>query len=57
MHFVPLPSREIISDTYWTRFTLLGQSIGSIALAWEGLCGQDGLWGDVFIGQLLKFRG
>lgn len=50
MHFVPLPSREIISDTYWKRFTLLGQSVGSIALAWEGLCGEDGLWGDAFIG-------
>lgn len=50
--FVPLPSRHLISDTYWKRFTLLGQSLGSVYLAFEGLCGKDGVWGDMFIGKL-----
>ena len=48
--FIPLPSRELISDDYWSHFTLLGQSVGSLILAWEGLCGADGLWGDIFLG-------
>ncbi|WWD21459.1 hypothetical protein CI109_105944 [Kwoniella shandongensis] len=52
LHFIPLPSRHYISDTYWKRFTLLGQSIGSIILAWEGLCGNEGLWGDIFIDSM-----
>lgn len=47
--FVPLPARHLISDTYWKRFTLLGQSIGSVYLALQGLCGKDGVWGDMFI--------
>lgn len=47
--FIPLPSRHMISDTYWKHFTLLGQSFGSLVLAWEGLCSKDGLWGDVFL--------
>lgn len=51
LHFVPLPSRHLISDDYWRHFTLLGQSLGSVVLAWEGLCGKDGLWGDVFLGE------
>lgn len=49
--FIPLPSRFLIADDYWQSFTLLGQSLGSVYLAWEGLCGKDGLWGDVFIGM------
>lgn len=53
LHFVPLGKRYLISDGYWKRFTLLGQSLGSLALAFEGLCGEHGLWGDLFIG---KFR-
>nr|XP_019005182.1 alpha-1,2-mannosyltransferase [Kwoniella mangroviensis CBS 8507]OCF68643.1 alpha-1,2-mannosyltransferase [Kwoniella mangroviensis CBS 8507] len=52
MHFVPLPSRYLISDNYWKRFTLLAQSLGSVYLAYEGLCGKDGLWGDVFIDSM-----
>lgn len=48
--FVPLPSRKFIGDNYWSHFTLLGQSLGSIYLAWEGLCGNEGIWGDVFLG-------
>jgi hypothetical protein len=30
---------------------LLGQSVGSIWLAFQGLCGSDGMWGDIFIGE------
>lgn len=51
LHFVPLKKRYLISDGYWKRFTLLGQSLGSLVLAFEGLCGEDGLWGDLFIGK------
>lgn len=29
----------------------MGQSLGSLVLAFEGLCGEDGLWGDLFIGK------
>lgn len=49
--FIPLPSRYLISDKYWSKLTLLGQSAGSVFLAWEGLCGKQGIWGDMFIGQ------
>lgn len=52
LEFIPLASRHLISDTYWRRFTLLGQSAGSLWLAWEGLCGREGLWGDIFIGRI-----
>ncbi|WVQ83370.1 hypothetical protein IAT38_005511 [Cryptococcus sp. DSM 104549] len=52
LHFIPLPSRHLVSDGYWKNFTLLGQSLGSVVLAWEGLCGKDGLWGDVFIDSM-----
>ncbi|KAK4685333.1 hypothetical protein P7C73_g4818, partial [Tremellales sp. Uapishka_1] len=52
MQFIPLPSRELISDTYWKHFTLLGQSFGSLVLAYEGLCGKSGLWGDVFLDSM-----
>ncbi|WRT64804.1 uncharacterized protein IL334_001739 [Kwoniella shivajii] len=52
LHFIPLPSRHLISDGYWKKFTLLNQSLGSVYLAWEGLCGKDGLWGDIFIDSM-----
>ncbi|EAL18406.1 hypothetical protein CNBJ3290 [Cryptococcus deneoformans B-3501A] len=52
LHFVPLKKRYLISDGYWKRFTLLGQSLGSLVLAFEGLCGEDGLWGDLFIDSM-----
>jgi alpha-1,2-mannosyltransferase len=55
LEFIPLPSRYLISDTYWRRFTLLGQSLGSVYLAWEGLCGAEGVWPDIFIGELEGF--
>lgn len=57
LHFVPLPSRYLVDDTYWSRFTLLGQSLGSVYLAYEGLCGKQGLWGDLFIGVSRVTRG
>ena len=52
LEFIPLPSRYLIDDGYWERFTLLGQSMGSVYLAYEGLCGREGVWGDVFIGEI-----
>jgi alpha-1,2-mannosyltransferase len=52
LHFVPLPPRHLISDGYYKYFTLLGQSLGSVYLAWEGLCGKEGLWGDIYLGKL-----
>lgn len=54
LHFIPLPSRYLISDGYYNYFTLLNQSLGSIYLAWEGLCGKEGLWGDIFLGKSLS---
>ena len=53
LHFIPLPSRYLISDGYYNYFTLLNQSLGSFYLAWEGLCGKEGLWGDIFLGTSL----
>ncbi|VDC07093.1 unnamed protein product [Peniophora sp. CBMAI 1063] len=37
LHFVFLKSRRYIEDASWHRFTLLGQSLGSMYLAWEAL--------------------
>ncbi|TYJ53573.1 hypothetical protein B9479_005777 [Cryptococcus floricola] len=52
LHFISLRSRYLVSDGYWKHFTLMSQSLGSILLAWEGLCGKDGLWGDIFIDSM-----
>ncbi|ORX38870.1 hypothetical protein BD324DRAFT_617618 [Kockovaella imperatae] len=52
LQFIPLPSRHLVDDSYWKRFTLLGQSFGSICLAWQGLCGPHGLWGDIFLDSM-----
>ncbi|GAA5867497.1 hypothetical protein JCM8547_007526 [Rhodosporidiobolus lusitaniae] len=41
LHFVPLPSRYLVHDSTWPRFTLIGQSLGSVVLAWEGLAGRE----------------
>ncbi|KAK4048170.1 asparagine-linked glycosylation protein [Microbotryomycetes sp. JL221] len=35
--FVPLKTRYLVEDKTWPRLTLLGQSIGSVILALEGL--------------------
>lgn len=37
IHFVFLGSRKLVEDSFWPRFTLLGQSIGSMYLAWEAM--------------------
>ncbi|KAH9968034.1 mannosyltransferase [Russula dissimulans] len=37
LHFVFLESRWLVEDRAWPRFTLLGQSLGSMYLAWEAL--------------------
>ncbi|KAH9948253.1 mannosyltransferase [Amylocystis lapponica] len=37
LHFVFLHSRHLVEDSAWPRFTLLGQSIGSMYLAWEAM--------------------
>ncbi|SCV73700.1 BQ2448_6130 [Microbotryum intermedium] len=46
--FVRLGSRRLVEDSTWPRFTLLGQSLGSIILAWQGL-GTGGLIPDIWI--------
>ncbi|KAF9046273.1 glycosyltransferase family 4 protein [Panaeolus papilionaceus] len=35
LHFVFLESRYLVEDSAWPRFTLLGQSLGSMVLAFE----------------------
>ncbi|KAG2337923.1 mannosyltransferase [Suillus weaverae] len=37
LHFVFLQKRHLVEDAAWPRFTLLGQSLGSMILAWEAL--------------------
>ncbi|KAH9932777.1 mannosyltransferase [Epithele typhae] len=37
LHFVFLESRRLVEDSTWPRFTLLGQSLGSMFLAWEAM--------------------
>ncbi|KAF7974291.1 hypothetical protein HWV62_12432 [Athelia sp. TMB] len=37
LHFVFLHSRHLVEDAAWPRFTLLGQSLGSMYLAWEAM--------------------
>ncbi|KZV86128.1 mannosyltransferase [Exidia glandulosa HHB12029] len=37
LHFVFLHKRKWVEDTTWPRFTLAGQSIGSMILAWEAM--------------------
>ncbi|EPY51595.1 alpha-1,2-mannosyltransferase Alg11 [Schizosaccharomyces cryophilus OY26] len=36
--FVPLKLRFLVSPTVWPRFTLLGQSVGSMILGFEAIC-------------------
>ncbi|KAG6823976.1 hypothetical protein H0H93_002724, partial [Arthromyces matolae] len=38
LHFVFLNSRWLVEDKTWPRFTILGQSLGSMYLAWEAMC-------------------
>ncbi|KAI8986146.1 mannosyltransferase [Trametes punicea] len=37
LHFVFLQSRHLVEDSAWPRFTLLGQSVGSMYLAYEAM--------------------
>lgn len=37
LHFVFLNSRYLVEDATWPMFTLLGQSLGSMYLAWEAV--------------------
>ncbi|KAI0267331.1 mannosyltransferase [Gloeopeniophorella convolvens] len=37
LHFVFLQSRWLVEDSAWPRFTLLGQSLGSMYLGWEAI--------------------
>lgn len=48
LHFVFLNSRFLVEDSTWPFFTLLGQSIGSMCLAWEAM---TELMPDLFIGE------
>jgi alpha-1,2-mannosyltransferase len=47
LHFVFLRARVWVEDASWPRFTLLGQSLGSMFLAWEAL---STLVPDIYIG-------
>lgn len=47
LHFVFLNSRYLVEDATWPMFTLLGQSLGSMYLAWEAV---SKLVPDLFIG-------
>ncbi|GAA5886702.1 hypothetical protein JCM6882_005863 [Rhodosporidiobolus microsporus] len=49
LHFVPLRKRFLVEDSTWPRFTLIGQSLGSVVLAYEGLGGREGVVPDVWI--------
>ena len=48
LHFVFLNTRYLVEDSTWPHFTLLGQSIGSMYLAWEAM---SILIPDLYIGQ------
>lgn len=47
---MPLRSRYLVEDGTWPRFTLLGQSLGSMYLALQGL--REGFIPDIWIGEL-----
>jgi alpha-1,2-mannosyltransferase len=49
LHFVFLESRWLVEDSAWPRFTLLGQSLGSMYLVWEAL---SKFVPDLYIGSL-----
>jgi alpha-1,2-mannosyltransferase len=52
LHFVFLRNRRWVEDASWPRFTLLGQSLGSMYLAWEAL---SQVIPDLFIGAHTLF--
>jgi alpha-1,2-mannosyltransferase len=49
LHFVFLESRRLVEDRTWPRFTLLGQSLGSMYLAWEAM---SKFVPDIYIGAI-----
>ncbi|GEM10256.1 mannosyltransferase [Rhodotorula toruloides] len=49
LHFIPLENRWLVEDSTYPRLTLLGQSVGSVLLALEGLIGPEGCVPDVWI--------
>lgn len=49
LHFVFLESRRLVEDNAWPRFTLVGQSLGSMYLAWEAM---SKFVPDLYIGEL-----
>lgn len=50
--FVWLSGRWLVEDKTWPRFTLIGQSIGSMLLSVEAL---QGIVPDVFLGEQPSF--
>ena len=48
LEVVYLKSRYLVEDTTWKRFTLLGQSLGSVVLGHEAL---KAIVPDVYIGM------
>ena len=52
LHFVFLNSRQLVEDRAWPRFTLIGQSLGSMYLAWEAM---SKFVPDLYIGELCFF--
>ena len=53
LHFVFLKSRRLVEDSAWPRFTLLGQSLGSMYLAWEAM---SKFVPDLYIGELCPYH-
>ncbi|GAA5820517.1 hypothetical protein JCM10212_005196 [Sporobolomyces blumeae] len=49
LHFVPLSLRWLVDDSTWPRFTLAGQSFGSVVLAGQALWSNRGVVPDVWI--------
>ena len=52
LHFVFLESRRFVEDSAWPRFTLVGQSLGSMYLAWEAM---SKFIPDLYIGELCYY--
>lgn len=50
-HFVYLNRRWLVEASTWPRFTMLGQSLGSIFLAWEAL---SKLIPDLYLGKPIQ---
>jgi len=53
LDFVFLTSRWLVEESTWPRFTLLGQSLGSMYMAWEAI---NLLTPDLFIGAYSTTR-